>query len=208
MDSKPDYDNYSIEELEQALATLDTNAYPERAQELEQIIAARKAELTANWQAKPMAPSESGIPLAGRGQRLLAAITDSVISLIVILPVFMSLYTEEEMANPSLETNIMGLVFGVISMLVLHGYLLHYYGQTIGKRLVGIRIVDLHNQQISLSHYLYKRYLPMSLVSLIPGFGVILVGLVNPLMIFGKEQRCLHDYIAGTKVIKVSPEGD
>ena len=34
----------------------------------------------------------------------------------------------------------------------------------------------------------------------------ILFVLVDILFIFGKERRCVHDYIAGTKVIDVSDE--
>ena len=41
----------------------------------------------------------------------------------------------------------------------------------------------------------------MTIVAQLPVIGAIL-GLVNILFIFGPEKRCLHDYIAGTRVIK------
>jgi len=41
-------------------------------------------------------------------------------------------------------------------------------------------------------------------IGFIPGIGTI-VSLVDVLMIFGQDQRCLHDRIAGTKVIAVIP---
>jgi hypothetical protein len=37
----------------------------------------------------------------------------------------------------------------------------------------------------------------------IPMIGAV-VALANILFIFGKEQRCLHDRLAGTKVINIS----
>ncbi len=47
--------------------------------------------------------------------------------------------------------------------------------------------------------------LPLSLCAHIPMVGP-LINLVNPLFIFGKERRCLHDYIAKTQVCNVSTD--
>ena len=44
------------------------------------------------------------------------------------------------------------------------------------------------------------RYLPLQAVGQIPILGVV-VGLLNPLLIFRADRRCLHDHIAGTKVV-------
>ena len=45
------------------------------------------------------------------------------------------------------------------------------------------------------------------IASLIPGQAddilINLVSLVDALFIFGKQRRCLHDYIAGSKVVRV-----
>jgi len=40
------------------------------------------------------------------------------------------------------------------------------------------------------------------LVSQVPQVGG-LIGLVDILFIFGKERRCLHDLLAGTRVVNV-----
>jgi hypothetical protein len=50
--------------------------------------------------------------------------------------------------------------------------------------------------------------LPMQVISFIPGVGSIVAGLVDPLFIFGKDKRCLHDYIAKTKVCYVDGDTD
>ncbi len=44
------------------------------------------------------------------------------------------------------------------------------------------------------------RYLPTQVIVAIPVVGA-LYALVDALFIFGAEQRCLHDLIAGTKVV-------
>jgi len=89
-----------------------------------------------------------------------------------------------------------------LEYLVLNGYLLHKRGQTIGKWALGIKIVSLHNEKIlPLWKVFFVRYVPQVLVAMIPLAGSILI-LINDLFIFRKNKRCVHDYIAGTKVIR------
>ena len=86
--------------------------------------------------------------------------------------------------------------------LILNGYLLFKRGQTIGKVVVKTRIVDLNGNIPSFGKLIVLRYLIFALVSsLIPIIGPF-VGL-EVFLIFFKERRCLHDYIAGTRVVDV-----
>ena len=89
-------------------------------------------------------------------------------------------------------------VFAMCAVLAIwQGYLLIRWGQTLGKRLVKIRIVREEDGGL-------------------PGFGrvigvrVIVNGilavwmayaLIDVLFIFGNSRRCIHDRIAGTKVV-------
>jgi uncharacterized RDD family membrane protein YckC len=66
---------------------------------------------------------------------------------------------------------------------------------------MGIRIVRSNGEKAALSQILIMRYLPIQLIGAIPILGPI-VGLVDLLMIFGDEQRCLHDRIADTLVVR------
>ena len=95
-------------------------------------------------------------------------------------------------------------------MLALNGYLLFTRGQSIGKMITGIQIVDFKSGDLlpflRLYVYRYLWMLPLIVfVMLIPAavgdllFNVVV--LVNVLIIFGAESRCFHDYIAGTKVV-------
>ena len=65
-----------------------------------------------------------------------------------------------------------------------------------------IKIVDLQGDQVGISKLYFLRYLFFSLVSQVPQVGG-LIGLVDVLFIFGKERRCLHDLLAGTRVVNV-----
>jgi uncharacterized RDD family membrane protein YckC len=51
------------------------------------------------------------------------------------------------------------------------------------------------------------RYFPIWVVSLIPFVGAFLI-LIDLLSIFRSDQRCIHDWLAGTRVVAVSWSGD
>ena len=85
----------------------------------------------------------------------------------------------------------------------MNGYLLAKRGQTIGKVIVGTRIVDVADGRVpKLVRSLGVRYGTIWLVSLIPFVGGLL-SLLDALVIFRRDRRCLHDLSAGTKVVKV-----
>ena len=92
----------------------------------------------------------------------------------------------------------------VVCFLVVIGinwYFLHKYGQTIGKRAVGIKVVQTDGRRCELWRFIFLRYMVTAMMDAIPLVGA-LVSIVDPLMIFGQEQRCLHDLIANTIVVQ------
>jgi uncharacterized RDD family membrane protein YckC len=91
-------------------------------------------------------------------------------------------------------------LFPYISFLVLHGYLLSRYGQTIGKRIMGIAIVTMDNRVPPVLQLIVQRYLIQWLAGRVPVVGGIL-RMVDILTIFRADKRCIHDHLAGTKVI-------
>ena len=147
-----------------------------------------------------------GPPLASRWARLGGAIIDGLIGMAIAFPVmFMTGFWDRAMAQTVsvLETVLLG-VFGFVMFAVLHGYFLAKHGQTIGKKLVGTRIVSSDSDRIlPLWKVLFVRYLPISVVANIPPIGGLLV-IIDDLFIFRKDKRCVHDLIAGSKVIKAS----
>ena len=80
--------------------------------------------------------------------------------------------------------------------------MLSAYGQTLGKRMMSVRIVRLSDQSNGgFFTNVLLRGVPVWLISSIPLIGPFCF-LGDALLIFREDQRCLHDIIAGTLVIK------
>jgi uncharacterized RDD family membrane protein YckC len=142
--------------------------------------------------------------LAGRGQRFGAALIDGFIGLIAAVPIMLALGTFAYLrAGQPIPTRltIISALCGFAVFLAIHGYLLKTNGQTVGKRLIGIKIVDLDDRLPSFGKVVGLRYLPITLVTLVPIAGQFLP-LVDVLFIFRKDRRCIHDLIAGTRVVR------
>jgi uncharacterized RDD family membrane protein YckC len=162
-----------------------------------------------NRYAPPRAPVSDSSPeldgeLADRGVRLGAAIIDNIILGLVISPYAMTTdYWTRAMQGQVEMSDLLQLsLVSLLAFLALHGYLLHKSGQTIGKRLLGIRIVSAADGQlVSLGKLFGLRYVPIQIGSVIPVIGNILP-IVDAVFIFREDRRCLHDFIAGTKVVK------
>ena len=152
--------------------------------------------------------SDPGVEaLADRKTRFVAAIVDGIIGLIIGLPfMFIAgpyLGYEEIGQQPSFNYLLAATLFGLIAFLIIHGYYLQKFGQTIGKRVLKIKIVSMSGDKPTLTKLFGLRYLPISLATLVPIAGSFLP-VIDVLFIFRKDRRCVHDFIAGTKVVKVS----
>lgn len=85
--------------------------------------------------------------LASRGERFAAAVIDIVISILASLPFFF--YTGlEALENPDMTLVVTGLVYSILIYIVINGYLLFHFGQTVGKRFLNIRIEDLQTVRL------------------------------------------------------------
>jgi uncharacterized RDD family membrane protein YckC len=99
-----------------------------------------------------------------------------------------------------------GTVFyvGVLVLLIVLAFvavLVHRNGQSIGKKLLGIKDVRTDGSRATLGRIFGLRYLVNTLLTMIPIIGG-LYALVDVLMIFGSAKRCCHDYIADTIVVR------
>ena len=141
--------------------------------------------------------------LAGRGMRLAAAIIDALILLVIMIPLmvmggyFRGFMTGEQ---PGMATQLMWAALGFVIFVLVQGYPLSQSGQTWGKKALKMKIVDLDGRQPSFATLIAKRYLPVQAISAVPVVGG-LFGLVNVLFIFREDRRCIHDLIAGTRVV-------
>jgi uncharacterized RDD family membrane protein YckC len=133
---------------------------------------------------------------ASLGARFGANFIDNLILVLCFLPTGL-LGVSEEVGNPADTWMLVGLgVFAVV--LVLNCAFIASNGQTIGKRMVGIRTVRMDDgEKAGFLRIVFLRFLVgQGLLGMIP-----LWNLIDILFIFGDERRCLHDKIAGTQVI-------
>lgn len=127
--------------------------------------------------------------LATQGQRLGAVVLDFTI-LHMPLPLCAKI------------TPILVLVW-VAGFLGVNLWMLKRQGQSLGKRLVGIRIVRERDACIpSLTETFWIRGVLMSALYAIPWLGM-LIFFFDVMFISRKDRKCLHDHIAGTRVIRV-----
>jgi uncharacterized RDD family membrane protein YckC len=148
-----------------------------------------------------IAPTHLPPELASLGQRLGGAIVDTILILIVVLPVIFMVLPQTMFAeNEALAGAVSGL-FGIAFFLAANGYLLAKHGQTIGKRVAGTRIVRSDYSRATFGRILGLRLLPFWLLGLVPYIGNV-SHLVNALFIFRASRRCLHDDLADTIVVK------
>ena len=91
-------------------------------------------------------------------------------------------------------------MIGFTVMVAIQGYPLAQSGQTWGKKLLKLKIVNLDGSQPDFLRLVGLRYGSTQLISLVPFVGG-LYGLVDSLFIFREDRRCLHDLIAGTRVV-------
>lgn len=144
-------------------------------------------------------------PLAEPGTRFAAELVDR---LSVILP-YLVLSIMGGVVGGARGEEGTGLVLpfvglGVVGSLGMMGYQLYLLatsGQSLGKRLMGIKVVRTNGSAVDLGRLILLR-------NVVPGFINLitcsLFGLVDPLFIFATDRRCLHDHVADTKVVKVS----
>lgn len=161
-----------------------------------------------NPYAAPSAPigiehEKTGLILASRGTRLGAALLDGLVYLVIFMPAMFVIgfekFTDPEWAN-SLSTKLLFFVLGIPSF-ALNWYFVVQNGQTLGKKLVNIRMVRTDGSPLEAKRWFLRRVLPVSLASQIPFVGPW-VSIVNAVFIFRKDRRCLHDHFADTMVVE------
>ncbi len=179
-----------------------------------------------NPYAPPSAPvqdlTDTGGPgeLAERSTRLGAYLLDALLLVIVYAPAIvgalprlrqiilaaggqagsisrLEIYKAYYAGNPYiLYTAVMFLVWTVVTiMFVVRN------GQSIGKRVVGIKVVRTNGEKASFWRIFLLRNVVNTIPSLIPIVSYV-YWLVDTLMIFGESRQCLHDKIASTVVVK------
>jgi uncharacterized RDD family membrane protein YckC len=145
---------------------------------------------------------------AGRGARLWAYLVDSaVLPLVSALPFFVVVASDQ---HPSGFNGIHFLrdlaifLSGFLVLCFIQAVKLHKHGQTIGKEWARIRIVRVSDGCNGgfVTNVVLRDIVPGCSIRSIPVLGA----LTDYLFIFRADRRCIHDLIAGTRVVKAEPE--
>jgi uncharacterized RDD family membrane protein YckC len=179
----------------------------------------------------PVAAASSIAPtnLADRGTRLGARFIDWVLAFAGFAPgvailggefiklVVMAMQGHEPDVS-QLDTQRLilgGIVAGIgwLVILIVQVVLLSTRGQTVGKMILKLRVVRIDGTQAGFVHAWLLRECVMTVIGVVVG----IIPLVGPLlfrpafhitdwcMIYRQDHRCLHDLIAGTQVVRVTP---
>ena len=153
-------------------------------------------------------------PLATRWQRFAGNLIDTVVLLVGVVVLgglvgglvgyFYPDYFETE-STPvvSIVESLVVLVIMSLSFLVANGYLLATRGQTVGKLAVKTQIVSDNDELVPLWKIFLIRYLAFWCIGMIPVAGRFL-SIADATMIFRSNHKCLHDELAGTKVVMLT----
>ena len=109
--------------------------------------------------------------------------------------------------EPWLEAPVIPIILAAVGVLIFLGVFivnlkfLNDSGQTIGKRLLHIKIVRSTGERATLGRVFGMRILLVGVMGSVPVLGSIF-SLVDVCLIFREDRRCVHDLIADTVVVK------
>ena len=158
-------------------------------------------------------PRASTVP-ADRGTRLGATMLDGLIFAgMVYLPLFLLVLLGPGAAafsgggrttGAAGTMLIVGGIFAVAGFGTWCVFTVKYVsenGQTIAKRMLGIKVIRTDGTPISLGRIFWMRNFLNSAITAIPLLG-FLYTLADLLFIFGESRQCLHDKLADTIVVR------
>jgi len=141
--------------------------------------------------------------LAGRGERLGGFIIDALIMMAIVLPaMYMGGYFEGVMSGvkPSFASEVTWKLVGFAIFTVVQGIPLANDGQTWGKKALKMKIVDMSGAKPEFGRMLLLRYGVGQVIGMVPWLGAIYF-FADSLFVFRGDKRCIHDLIAGTRVV-------
>ena len=157
------------------------------------------------------------LELADPGIRFLSCLLDGVFGMMAAAPgammiglsVLVDVIRHPADAQVEMAPRVVGglvlLLCGALILFAVQVWLLTTRGQTLAKLIFGIHIVN-HNTEANpgfVSAVILRWFVPQLITTFIPFLGGLFF-LVDSCFIFRTDRRCIHDLIAGTKVVKVN----
>lgn len=207
-------ENIRFEDLSFKIETAKLNNDTEKVKMLEAELSKREAE--RNIEEREWKKFDTIIP------RLLALIID----IIIFIPI---IYAEEAFLKLlGFETLGNEILMGIYAFdIYFYSILMHYYfGKTVGKKITGVKVLTIHEKRLDIKHAVLRDIIQISItviyvsgvLSLIlpsspvsPGINISLLIATFPTIwlllevltaLINKKHRAIHDYIAGTVVIR------
>ena len=166
----------------------------------------------------PSSVDAATVNLATRWQRFGGAFVDGLIIGVATAPAYLGV-AEGTFAKTATGTKgsalllfsmtgMWGLIAGALLLAVgiVNWTLLASRGQSLGKIAAGTRVVMLDGSRAPFTKVVVLRTWIFQFLPYIPGLNSLagLVGLIDVLFIFRADRRCLHDQLAGTKVVRAT----
>ena len=143
---------------------------------------------------------------AARWRRLVAACIDlPVVAMVAMLLALITGAYEHHEDWVGIRPQVSALLLAFSAYFIVNTFLLVRRGQSVGKRLLGIRTVraSASSPPRLLRHML--RLLPLLPVAAVFFHWIYSLSLlIDVLAMFLPAKRCLHDYLAGTDVVRVA----
>ena len=152
---------------------------------------------------------DEGPVLAGRGMRLVAVILDAILGSLIQWPIYLMLggasmmqMDPQNMPDPFALMRHMfaAIIPGWVIVAGVQMWCLHAYGGTLGKKILGLRIVRTDGSRATFARLFFGRGGAAFLPLLVPIVNLVW-WLLDPLLIFRDSRQCLHDQMADTIVV-------
>ncbi len=144
------------------------------------------------------ARQSAGIQLASIGLRSSAFLLDYILTLLIpAITVLIAIYFKRRWAAPGLASVVLILGYLVTAALVIFNvvFLTERYGQTLGKRFLGIRIIREDGEHLTYKTAVLRHIIGYPLSILTFGLGICWA-------LWDPRQQGLHDKLARTLVVK------
>lgn len=129
---------------------------------------------------------------AGFGIRFAAGLLDA---LIIGIPLTIISYMITGDFNGDIWTSIINILYSLVLPVVWFGY-------TVGKKIVGVRIAKVNGKKLGISTMLLRTFVAALVYGITLGIGLIVSAFMVGLR---EDKRSIHDFIAGTYVTYEKP---